>query len=201
MPDRTNTNQVPSASDALQMLRDADSVPKMIEAVKKASFLENVPSPERQVLRATKKKLKAALLRETNENRRRSLFQNDDRSRQYSEKFLKSVEKFEKLLEEYEKLKWRLVKMPGGATRKADAYYRLNGLMKQFLQGDVNEAMPMFADNGNIDFHARFIWDAWTLAKGMSQDQAQEKFVQEFFDFPSSELYKDNRTQVAQAVV
>ena len=198
MPDRTNN--VHSAADALELLQAADSVPKMIEAVKQASFLESVPSPERQVLRATKRKLKAALLRESNETRRRSLFQNEDHSREYSEKFLQSVEKFEKLLGEYEKLKWRLVKMPGGATRKADAYYKLNGLMKQFLQGDVNEAMPMFADNGNIDFHARFIWDSWSLVKGMSQDQAKESFVREFFHFPANALYKDTRVQVAQTV-
>ena len=160
MPDRT------SSVVAAQQLRAAgDSVEKLIEAVKNASFLEEVPSPERQLLRASKLKLKRAVMRERNEQRRSSLslFQTNPVD---LDKFVGNYETFVKLCEEYEKMKWRIVKMPGGATRKADAYYTLYGLMKQALQGDLDEACPMFADNGNIDFHGRFLWDAWNVAKG-----------------------------------
>lgn len=169
MPDRT------SSEVAVQQLREAgDSVEKLIEAVKNASFLEDVPSPERQLLRATKLKLKRAVMKERNEQRRKSLFQPTNVN---LDKFLGDTESFQKLCEEYEKMKWRIVKMPGGATRKADAYYTLYGLMKQALVGDVDEACPMFSENGNIDFHGRFLWDAWNVTKGMVKGVDEKHLV------------------------
>ncbi len=194
MPDRTNTLD-PAA--ALQRLKEAgDSVPKLLEAVKDASFLEDIPSPERQFYRASKIKLKRALLRASAEKAKTSAFSESDID---VDKFLKYSEKFQKLCDEYEKLKWRIVKMPGGATRKADSYYTLHGLMKQALEGDVDQDCPMFAENGNIDFHARFAWDAWSLAKGLPTDEAKQKFVTEFFKFPSNALYSDTRGQLIKS--
>ena len=198
MPDRTPVNNISNAAAAMQELLDAgDSVPKLIEAVKNASFLENVPSPERQVLRASKIKLKKAIMKETSE-RRKSLFQNSDKVD--VDKIVNDAGQFEKLCDEYEKMKWRIIKMPGGATRKADSYYTLYGLMKQALQGDVSEDCPMFAENGNIDFHGRFLWDAWNLAKGLTNKEAKKKFVTEFFHFPTTSLYSDKRSQLIPAL-
>ena len=197
MPDRTSASAL-TASAALQGLIDAgDDVPKLIEAVKNASFLEDIPSPERQALRASKRKLKRALVKQTNE-KRKSLFQGKDLEglKAKTDKFVKNPDKFQELCDLYQNLKWRIVKMPGGATRKADAYYTLHGLMKQALIGDVDEDCPMFAENGNIDFHGRFLWDSWNLAKGLKQEEAKQKFVSEFFNFSPSALYKDTRTEI-----
>ena len=196
MPDRTAILNKTDAAAALQRLVDAgDDVPKLIEAVKNASFLEDVPSPERQTLRAHKRKLKRALVKQSTESRR-SLFQTKAED---TERYVKSDKKFAELCDEYQGLKWRIVKMPGGATRKADHYYTLHGLMMQATRGNLTESCPMFAENGNIDFHGRFQWDSWNLAKGLTNAQAREKFVAEYFKFPSTELYKDSRSIAVKA--
>ncbi|QDZ23856.1 ACB domain-containing protein [Chloropicon primus] len=197
MPDRTNYNEYYNdAASAMKRLLDAgDDVSKLIEAVKSASFLENVPSPERQTLRASKRKLKRALLK-ADADSRKSLFQSAGDDSEKLKKFVESDMKFKQLCDTYLKLKWRIVKMPGGATRKADMYYKLFGLMKQALEGDLTEDCPMFADNGNIDFHGRFVWDSWNVVKGMPNEEAKKKFVDEFFGFSSSALYKDSRREI-----
>ena len=195
MPDFTNKSK---NETALQTLIDAgDDVFKLIQAVKNASFLEDHPSPERQALRATKRKLKRALAKHN--AAKKSLFEDNGDHQKAEEAFLKTTKDFENLCAKYESLRWRLVKMPGGATRKADAYYTLHGLMKQAFHGDVAEDCPMFAENGNIDFHGRFLWDAWNLVKGLSNDEAKAKFVREFFSFPASSLYKDTRENLLSA--
>ena len=48
-------------------------------------------------------------------------------------------------------------------------------------------------------FHGRFLWDAWNLVKGLSNDEAKAKFVREFFSFPASSLYKDTRENLLSA--
>jgi len=49
---------------------------------------------------------------------------------------------------------------------------KIYGLYKQATLGDNAEKKPSFSD-----FVARAKWDAWTANKGVSQDEAKQKYV------------------------
>ncbi|GAA95606.1 uncharacterized protein L969DRAFT_92736 [Mixia osmundae IAM 14324] len=49
------------------------------------------------------------------------------------------------------------------------------GLYKQAKIGDVNTSRP-----GTFDFAGKAKWDAWSANKGMSQEDAQTKYVETF---------------------
>ena len=49
---------------------------------------------------------------------------------------------------------------------------KIYGLFKQATVGDNTEKKPSFSD-----FVARAKWDAWTLQKGASADEAMQKYV------------------------
>lgn len=49
---------------------------------------------------------------------------------------------------------------------------KIYGLYKQGTLGDNTEKKPSFSD-----FVARAKWDAWTANKGVSQDDAKQKYI------------------------
>lgn len=49
---------------------------------------------------------------------------------------------------------------------------KIYGLYKQATLGDNGEKKPSFSD-----FVARAKWDAWTANKGLSQDEARQKYI------------------------
>jgi len=49
---------------------------------------------------------------------------------------------------------------------------KIYGLYKQATLGDNGEKKPSFSD-----FVARAKWDAWTANKGLSQDEAKQKYI------------------------
>ena len=49
---------------------------------------------------------------------------------------------------------------------------KIYGLYKQATLGDNAEKKPSFSD-----FVARAKWDAWTANKGLSQDEAKQKYI------------------------
>ena len=49
---------------------------------------------------------------------------------------------------------------------------KIYGLYKQATLGDNGEKKPSFSD-----FVARAKWDAWTANKGVSQDEAKQKYI------------------------
>jgi diazepam-binding inhibitor (GABA receptor modulating acyl-CoA-binding protein) len=52
---------------------------------------------------------------------------------------------------------------------------RAYALYKQATVGDVNIARP----GGFLNFEANAKWDAWNLLKGLSQEEAMEKYAAE----------------------
>ena len=49
---------------------------------------------------------------------------------------------------------------------------KIYGLYKQATLGDNAEKKPSFSD-----FVARAKWDAWTANKGLTQDDAKQKYI------------------------
>jgi len=49
---------------------------------------------------------------------------------------------------------------------------KIYGLYKQATQGDNTEKKPSFSD-----FVARAKWDAWSVHKGVSADDAKQKYI------------------------
>ena len=49
---------------------------------------------------------------------------------------------------------------------------KIYGLYKQAMLGDNAEKKPSFSD-----FVARAKWDAWTANKGLTQDDAKQKYI------------------------
>ena len=49
---------------------------------------------------------------------------------------------------------------------------KIYGLFKQATLGDNTEKKPSFSD-----FVARAKWDAWTAQKGLSADEAKQKYI------------------------
>lgn len=49
---------------------------------------------------------------------------------------------------------------------------KIYGLFKQATVGDNTEKKPSFSD-----FVARAKWDAWTLNKGLSADEAKQNYI------------------------
>ena len=47
--------------------------------------------------------------------------------------------------------------MPGGATKKPDAFYDLYGFFKQATEGDNTEEQPVWAETGGLDFEGRYV--------------------------------------------
>merc|ERR1712144_60158 len=90
--------------------------------------------------------------------------------------------------------KTRLKAMPGGATKKPDAFYDLYGFFKQATEGDNTEEQPVWAETGGLDFEGRSRWEAWNKTKGISSEVAKKKFVAIYFEMdPRANLYNDNR--------
>ena len=50
---------------------------------------------------------------------------------------------------------------------------KIYALFKQATAGDNTEKKPSFSD-----FVARAKWDAWTLNKGLSADEAKQKYIE-----------------------
>merc|ERR1712215_511200 len=46
-------------------------------------------------------------------------------------------------------------------------------LFKQATMGDINTERP-----GMMDFKGKAKWDAWSSKKGMSQDEAKQKYIE-----------------------
>ncbi|TFY99658.1 acyl-CoA-binding protein [Ramlibacter rhizophilus] len=49
---------------------------------------------------------------------------------------------------------------------------KMYGLYKQATEGDVREAKPGFGD-----MVGRAKWDAWNANKGLSQDEARQRYI------------------------
>ncbi|XP_046628099.1 acyl-CoA-binding protein homolog [Neodiprion virginianus] len=59
------------------------------------------------------------------------------------------------------------------ASQPADAdLLEIYALFKQASVGDINTTRP-----GMLDFKGKAKWDAWEQKKGMSQDEAKEKYI------------------------
>lgn len=72
-------------------------------------------------------------------------------------------EKFNKAAEEVKEL----------ASQPSDAdLLELYSLFKQATVGDCNTERP-----GMLDFKGKAKWDAWNGKKGMSKDEAKEKYI------------------------
>lgn len=54
-----------------------------------------------------------------------------------------------------------------------DELLKLYGLYKQATVGDVNTERP-----GVFDFKAKYKWDAWNELKGLSQAEAEKKYIE-----------------------
>ncbi|EIE75414.1 hypothetical protein G6F46_001503 [Rhizopus delemar] len=53
-----------------------------------------------------------------------------------------------------------------------DELLELYGLFKQATVGDNETSKPTF------DIKGRYKWDAWTKLKGMSQEEAEQKYIE-----------------------
>ncbi|KAG1407018.1 hypothetical protein G6F60_002506 [Rhizopus arrhizus] len=53
-----------------------------------------------------------------------------------------------------------------------DELLELYGLYKQATVGDNETSKPTF------DIKGRYKWDAWTKLKGMSQEEAEQKYIE-----------------------
>ncbi|CAO3673487.1 hypothetical protein G6F70_005963 [Rhizopus microsporus] len=53
-----------------------------------------------------------------------------------------------------------------------DELLELYGLFKQATVGDNTTSKPTF------DLKGRYKWDAWTKLKGMSQEEAEQKYIE-----------------------
>ncbi|KAG0771610.1 hypothetical protein G6F22_016334 [Rhizopus arrhizus] len=53
-----------------------------------------------------------------------------------------------------------------------DELLELYGLYKQAIVGDNETSKPTF------DIKGRYKWDAWTKLKGMSQEEAEQKYIE-----------------------
>ena len=51
--------------------------------------------------------------------------------------------------------------MPGGATKKPDAFYELYGFFKQATEGDNTEEQPVWAETGGLDFEGRYVHEQY----------------------------------------
>jgi len=57
-------------------------------------------------------------------------------------------------------------------TLSNDELQEIYGLYKQATVGDINTSRP-----GMLDFKGKAKWDAWNGRKGMSQDEAKQKYI------------------------
>lgn len=62
-------------------------------------------------------------------------------------------------------------KIPKGSMSD-DELKEIYSLYKQALIGDINTDRP-----GMLDLKGKAKWDAWNSKKGMSQDEAKQKYV------------------------
>lgn len=62
-------------------------------------------------------------------------------------------------------------KIPKGSMSD-DELKEIYSLYKQALIGDINTERP-----GMLDLKGKAKWDAWNSKKGMSQDEAKQKYV------------------------
>merc|ERR1711977_755731 len=175
---------------ALSAIKAAgDDFQSLYEAIKKAEFLASTPGDYRQQLRAAKAKLKKIHLeakKKAEEDAKKGIVQkNYDVSKYWPQ-----------LKDTWETLRWRLRAMPGGATKKPDAFYDLYGFFKQATEGDNTEEQPVWAETGGLDFEGRSRWEAWNKTKGISSEVAKKKFVAIYFEMdPRANLYNDNRVK------
>jgi len=58
-------------------------------------------------------------------------------------------------------------------TLSDDELKEIYSLYKQATIGDINTTRP-----GMLDFKGKAKWDAWNSKKGMSQDEAKQKYVE-----------------------
>jgi len=58
-------------------------------------------------------------------------------------------------------------------TMTDDELKEIYSLYKQATVGDINTERP-----GMLDFKGKAKWDAWNSKKGMSQDDAKQKYVE-----------------------
>jgi len=58
-------------------------------------------------------------------------------------------------------------------TLSNDELQEIYGLYKQATVGDINTSRP-----GMLDFKGKAKWDAWNGRKGMSQDEAKQKYIE-----------------------
>ena len=188
-----------------QLAAAGDSIPDLVAAIRASHFLEKVPGAPRQALRAAKRKLKTQMAahraaEEAAAARAKAAGALDPAR---ASAIAEDAARFARLVSEYENLKWRMVKMPGGAIRRTEDYYRLHGLMMQATQGDLptESECPTWSDKGNIDFHGRSVWEAWQKLRGMPPVEARSRFVSEFFAFPPEAVYKDERPKLIAAMV
>ena len=87
--------------------------------------------------------------------------------------FLSEYEKHK----DYEKLKWRYIKRPGGQAIRPDAYYACYGAARHLKDGDNTEPVPMWREDGSIDYGGRAKWDGWDACKGMTEERAKIAFA------------------------
>mmetsp|Transcript_18625 Transcript_18625/g.63456 ORF Transcript_18625/g.63456 Transcript_18625/m.63456 type:complete len:210 (-) Transcript_18625:378-1007(-) len=88
----------------------------------------------------------------------------------------KPVSEYDALSKSYLELKWKMISRPGGATMKPTDWYRLHGCVEQVEKGDCTTEKPMWAETGGLDFHGRECWEYYNQLKGMSTQEAKEKF-------------------------
>jgi len=127
-----------------------DDFQSLYEAIKKADFLDKTPGDYRQQLRAAKTKLKKIHL----EAKKKA---EEDAKKGITKKNYDVDKYWPQLKDTWETLRWRLKAMPGGATKKPDAFYDLYGFFKQATEGDNTEEQPVWAETGGLDFEGRYV--------------------------------------------
>lgn len=73
----------------------------------------------------------------------------------------------------FKKAVWLIRNGPPQANTSNDQKLKYYGLYKQATEGDVKGDQPWA-----VQFEARAKWDAWAALKGMSKEEAMEKYIQ-----------------------
>jgi len=126
-----------------------DDFQSLYEAIKKAEFLDATPGDSRQAYRAAKSKLKKILLAQKKKAE-------EDAKKGIVTKNYDVGKYWPQLKDTWESLRWRLKSMPGGATKKPDAFYDLYGFFQQATEGDNTGEQPVWAETGGLDFEGRY---------------------------------------------
>eukprot|EP00270_Netrium_digitus_P007152 TRINITY_DN207_c0_g1_i1.p1 TRINITY_DN207_c0_g1~~TRINITY_DN207_c0_g1_i1.p1 ORF type:complete len:101 (-),score=28.47 TRINITY_DN207_c0_g1_i1:252-554(-) len=72
----------------------------------------------------------------------------------------------------FKKAAYLIRKGPPNANATTESKLKYYSLYKQATEGDVKGSQPLF-----IQIEARSKWDAWNKLKGMSKEEAMQKYI------------------------